>query len=226
MKFLYFSKYSPLLLNICSFSLLFFYYSNTQLLLFLFKEVIFLNFSFLEFYVNKNTNYSYAAHHIAFIWTETSDSTISTNQSRSRKAHMRLSSQYISCLLRNPKIHCRVHKIPTLVHTLIQWNPLLTIKPIFYINFNSSSFPRLFLPSRPSVQCFSLKLYRPYISHFSRAFYMPRPCHSPGFYYSKSIWWIQIMKLHLLLLCLFRLNTIIVITFNTSAVTGDLSKVR
>jgi hypothetical protein len=122
-----------------------------------------------------------------------------TNQPNNFVEHspwdVRSASQEIPRLLRNPKVHYRVHKRPPLAFITARWIQFTPSLP-FSLSYMLilSSHLRLGLQGDLFPSGFTTKFVC--ISQLSHSFNMPHPSHPPWFVDSNNIWWrVQIMKL-------------------------------
>jgi hypothetical protein len=121
-----------------------------------------------------------------FHWSKTYLLTYSIEQSPSWEVNRFSASQEIPRILRDLKVHYRIHKCPPLVPILSQINPLRALPSNFLkIHLN------IILPSTPRYPKWSLPLKFPhqnpiYASSVPHTRYMPRPSHS-RFYHSHNI---------------------------------------
>jgi len=132
--------------------------------------------------------------HVKYI---TSLTTInSKEQNPSWEANSNSDSQEIPDVLRNPKVHYRVHKslppVPTLSHTHpIHIFPSSFLKAILI----STSLLRLDLPSGLFPSGFPIKISYVFLICPMRAT-SPVPSHTPRTDHPNNIWWrVQVMKL-------------------------------
>ena len=123
--------------------------------------------------------------------------TISMGHSPSWEANRFIVSQEIARILRNPKVHYRIHKCPPSIPILSQINPFHTPKFHFLkIHLNS------ILQSSPGSPKCSLSHRVPprqnpvHASPLPHTRYMSRPSHSSRFYHPHNIRWaVHIIKL-------------------------------
>jgi hypothetical protein len=117
------------------------------------------------------------------------------DQSPSAETIVHSASQEIPRLLWNTKVHYRVHKSPSPIHTLSQVNPIHTPKPYFQkIQFNiilrsTTRSSEWYPPFRILNQNFCLH------SLFSHARCMPRSSRRPKFDHPNNWWRVHIMEL-------------------------------
>ena len=133
--------------------------------------------------------------------------THSMQQSPSWEANWLSASQEISSILRNPKVHYRIHKCPLPVPILSQLDPVHTPTSHFLkIHLN------IIIPSTPWSPQWSLSLRFPHqnlahTSSFLHTCHMPRPSQSSRFYQPHNIGWgVQIIKLLINCSLQFHLN--------------------
>jgi len=119
----------------------------------------------------------------------------SMEQSPSWEANRFSASQEIPHILRNPKVHYRIHNCPPPVPVLSQLDPVHTPTSHFLkIHLN------IILPSTPGPPKWSLSFRFPhqiplYGSSLIHTRYMPRPSYSSQFYRPNDIWWwVQIIR--------------------------------
>ena len=109
------------------------------------------------------------------------------------EANSSSASQEIRRILRNPKVHYRIHKCPPPVPILSQINPVHASSCIFNIHLILS--PHIHIPYLVQVFCFATQKPSVQLS-FPHTCYMPRLSHFSGFCHWTNTWWIeQIMKL-------------------------------
>ena len=131
-------------------------------------------------------------------------------QSPSWKANRFSASKEIPSILRNPKVHYRIHKCPPSVPILTQLDPVLVPTSHFlkiYLNIILSCTPG----SPKWSYCLRFPQQNPvYASPLPHTCYMPSPSHSSRFYHLKNTGWaVQTIKLkqlkfsviHILLSC-------------------------
>jgi len=112
------------------------------------------------------------------------------------EANSHQGSQKFPHLLRNPKVHYRIHKIPPLLRILRCTHPVNNF-PKFSCKMNSN----IISPSTPSSSKLSLTFRFSYknvvhISQLSHACYMPRLSLPPWLSHHNNILWsVQVMKL-------------------------------
>jgi hypothetical protein len=115
-------------------------------------------------------------------------------QSPTWEANSHAASQEIPRLLWNSKVHCHVHRSPSLVPILIQMNPVHILQPYF-----------------PTVHSYIILTFTPRSSEWSLPFRFPSETsyaficlmraigpthHSPWFDLPNNIWWrVKVMKL-------------------------------
>jgi hypothetical protein len=133
--------------------------------------------------------------HICWIWDDPIGDSL-TQLSTSWEAANFAATQEFPSILRNPKVHCRVHKSPPLVPILSQINPIYTISSyLSKIHFNIVHPPT----SWASQWSPSSRLSHQYpicIPPRSHSCYMPYPSHPPRLVYSNYTWKrVQVMKL-------------------------------
>jgi hypothetical protein len=118
-------------------------------------------------------------------------------QSPSWEANRTSDSQNIPRILRNPKVHYRIHKNPPPVPVLSQIDPIY-VPP--HPTSRRSTFNTIFL-STPGSFKWPLSLMFPHqnsvcTSPLPHTCYMPFPYQSTWFYHPNNIWWrIQDIKL-------------------------------
>jgi len=105
--------------------------------------------------------------------------TNSMEQSPSAEANSCQTSQEISRLLLNPKVHYHGYKNPLFVPILSQMNPVHTLPPFFLKIYSNVIYLRLDLREFSFHHVYQKK--KGYISHFSfsSACSMLRPSHTP-----------------------------------------------
>jgi hypothetical protein len=135
-------------------------------------------------------------------------------------------TQELPSILRNPKVHHRVHKSPPLVPILSQIDPVHTtpsyLTKIYFnivrppTSWSSYLFLSFWLPHQ----------YSTCIPHLPHSCYMPCSSHSPWLDHSNYVWqWVQVMK-HLIIQIMFgneyKLWSSSLCTFLKSPVTSSL----